>query len=73
MKVKILENSMNESKKYIICIHRKDMPYGEYEQFINKRYKSFQNAMSEMLELKIMFPDTFKIFEVTTTYKIVGD
>lgn len=73
MKTKIIESSMNESKKYIICIHRKDMTYGEYEQFINKRYKSFQDAMAEMLELKMMFPDTFKIFEVTTTYEILGD
>ena len=73
MKTKIIESSMSESKKYIICIHRKDMDYGEYEQFINERYKSFQDAMAEMLELKIMFPDTFRIFEVTTTYRILGD
>ena len=33
----------------------------------------FQDVMAEMLELKMMFPDTFKIFEVTTTYKILGD
>lgn len=73
MKTKIIESSLNESKKYIICIHRKDMHYGEYEQFNNKCYMSFQNAMAEMLEIKMMFPDTFKIFEVTTSYKILGD
>jgi hypothetical protein len=51
------------------------MPYDEYEPWggtHSVRYKSFQKAMAEMLELKMAFPDTFKIFEVSTTYKVVG-
>ena len=76
MKTRILESNSNEEKRYIICLHKKDMPYGEYEPWGGThciRYKSFEKAMGVMLELKLMFPDTFKIFEVTTTYKIVGD
>ena len=76
MKMKVLESSANEGKRYIICVHRKDMPYGEYEPWGGTqgvRYKSFEKAMAEMLELKLLFPDTFKIFEVSTTYKVMGE
>ena len=75
MKTKILESSANEDKRYIICVHRRNMPYGEYEPWggtHSVRYKSFQKAMAETLELKKAFPDTFKIFEVSTTYKVIG-
>jgi hypothetical protein len=75
MKTKILESSANEDKRYIICVHKRNMPYDEYEPWggtHSVRYKSFQKAMAETLELKMAFPDTFKIFEVSTTYKVVG-